>query len=763
MTARGLAARTARLRIEVTGAVQGVGFRPFVYREAKARGLGGFVTNTLQGVTIEVEGATEAIDGLVAAIGTAPPPNAAVAGIATEPMSRDGAVDFEIRDSALAGRRSAEVLPDFATCDECLAEIFDPADRRYRYPFTNCTNCGPRYSIIDDLPYDRSRTSMRAFPMCAACRAEYDDPTDRRFHAEPNACPDCGPQVAFRDASGSVLSARGDALFAAAEALRNGRIVAVKGVGGFHLMVDARDEVAVRRLRLRKHREEKPLAVMFASLEAVRGCAELSAAEAALIASHQRPIVLVRRRGERLAASVSPGNPLVGAMLAYSPLHHLLLAEVGFPVVATSGNRSDEPIVTDEVEALDRLAGIADFFLVHDRPISRPLDDSVARVVAGRPMILRRARGFAPSSIPCGVPPGILALGGHLKAAVALTTGAGIVLGQHLGDLETPEARDAYGRAISDIVRLHDTPARVVAHDLHPGYHATGAAVGFAAPGVGVQHHVAHIAACMAEHGLSPPLLGVAWDGTGHGSDGTVWGGEFIRVTAIGWERVAHLRPFRLPGGEAAIREPRRAAFGLLFAAFGRDALAMTGLAPVAAFTPAERETLTLMLERDINAPVTTSVGRLFDAVASLLDLQQGAGYEGRAAAQVEWASRDDAARRPYRFAICANGDRPIVVDWAPVLAGILADLRAGADTGAISAAFHAGLAVAIADIAALAGESTVVLGGGCFQNARLVEAAAAELGRSGVSLFWPERVPPNDGGLALGQAFWAARTVGGG
>jgi hydrogenase maturation protein HypF len=754
-----------RALLKVRGTVQGVGFRPFVYREAQALGLAGWVANTAQGVTVEVEGAPAAIEALIRIVRDAPPPNAVVAAIESIRLSPLGDRGFQIKRSTTTGAREAAVLPDFATCEECLAEIADSSNRRYRYPFTNCTHCGPRYSIVVDLPYDRSRTSMRGFAMCAECLAEYEDPTDRRFHAEPNACPVCGPQLAFRDAAGKALAERDDALRAAADALRRGNIVAVKGLGGFHLMVDARDAAAVARLRQRKLREEKPFAVMFPSLAAIAAEAHVGQAETALLAARERPIVLLRRRaGGRLAVPVAPRNPYVGAMLPYTPLHHLLLADLGFPVVATSGNRSDEPIAIDEREALGRLAGIADLFLVHDRPIVRPVDDSVVRILAGGPQILRRARGYAPAPIVADVAPGILALGGHLKTTVALTTGAGIVLSQHLGDLDTAEARDAYGRAIDDTIRLHDTPPRKIVRDLHPDYHSTHVAARIGVPVTSVQHHLAHVAACMAEHALSPPVLGVAWDGTGYGTDGTIWGGEFLLVTDTGWRRVAHLRPFRLPGGEAAIREPRRSALGLLHAIFGSEAFGMIDLAPVVDFGTDQCAILNTMLGRGVNAPIASSAGRLFDAVAAIVGLRQRATYEGQAAAELEWAIGHADVREPYDFPVRAsrNKDEPLILDWEPAIRAILADVRGGMAPGRISAAFHDGLALAIAAVAVKVGEPMVVLSGGCFQNARLSEVTIAGLRSAGLTPWWHQRVPPNDGGVALGQASWAARLEGG-
>jgi hydrogenase maturation protein HypF len=750
-----------RVRITVRGIVQGVGFRPFVHGRAKALGLAGWVMNTPDGVTVEAEGTADAVAALVRAIHETPPPNAVVGNVGLSAVATTGEGSFEIRASLAMGARGAEILPDLGTCEVCLAEIRDSGNRRYRYPFTNCTHCGPRYSIITDLPYDRARTSMLAFPMCADCRDEYEDTSDRRFHAEPIACAACGPQLALWDAAGNVPATHDRALRAAGDALARGAIVAIKGLGGFHLMVDARNQTAVERLRLRKHREAKPFAVMFPTLDSIRAAADVSAQEAALLAGRERPIVLVRRRGDALADAVAPRNPRVGALLPYTPLHHLLLADIGFPVVATSGNRSDEPIVIDEGEALERLAGIADLFLVHDRPIVRPVDDSVVRVVAGKPQIVRRARGYAPAAIAADLPPGVLALGGHLKAAIALTTRSGALLSPHIGDLDTAEARDAYDHAIRDIARLHDVAPSLVVHDLHPDYHSTRAAEGLGVARFGVQHHVAHVAACMTEHALSPPLLGVAWDGTGFGSDGTIWGGEFLRIGSDGWTRVGHLRPFPLPGGEAAVREPRRSALGLLFALFGYDALAMTHLAPMAAFTAGECETLATMMERSINSPITSSAGRLFDGVAALVGLRQSTSYEGEAAAELEWAAGDEMPSRAYEFALNQR-EEPIVIDWEPAIHAILVDVGVGRPAAAISASFHAGLALAIAEVAARIGEKTVVLSGGCFQNARLTETTIAALRARGLSPWWHERVPPNDGGLALGQAYWAAKMTGG-
>jgi hydrogenase maturation protein HypF len=744
----------ARFRLVVRGAVQGVGFRPFVYRRAQALGLVGWVGNAAEGVLIEAEGDRGTIADFIAELREAPPPNAAVSAIDAREIAPCGDVAFAIRPSTLLGARTAEPLPDLATCDDCLGELFDPADRRHLYPFINCTRCGPRYSIIEDLPYDRARTTMRHFPMCAACRAEYEDPSDRRFHAEPVACPVCGPQLALWSGRGDALARGHAAVIGAADALREGVIVAVKGIGGFHLMADATNEEAVRRLRLRKRRPDKPFAIMFPSLAAIGESCRLSPLEETLLLGSARPIVLLRRTAGPVAPAAAPGNPLLGAMLPYAPLHHLLLRELGIPLVATSGNVSDDPIAIDETEALTRLSAIADLFLVHDRPIVRPVEDSVMRIVCGRALMLRRGRGYAPAAMAvAGVPPGILALGGHLKTTVALSGAGRIVLSPHIGDLETAAARAAHAAAASDLCRLQGANPRLVVRDMHPDYASGDAAAA-------VQHHLAHVAACMAENAIDPPVLGVAWDGTGHGADGTVWGGEFLLIEKRGWRRVAHLRPFRLPGGDKASREPRRSAVGLLYAAFGDRAFAMTELPPVAAFTATERAVLSAMLARAVNAPAASSVGRLFDAFAALGGLRQHATYEGQAAAELEWAAGERADNAGYTFAIRHQSrDSAMVVDWQPALEAALADLRGGAAAGTLSERLHAGLAKAIVAVACRIGLNRVALTGGCFQNARLTEAAVIALREAGFEPVWHRQVPPNDGGIALGQAAWAGWT----
>ncbi len=751
---------SGRLAVLVEGRVQGVGFRPFVHRLATGLGLAGHVANTPEGVRIEIEGPAGRIDAFLEGLRRDAPPEAVIERLETATRAPRGDRGFRIAASLLEGSGTALPTPDLATCEDCRRELLDPRDRRHRYPFVNCTRCGPRYSIIEALPYDRERTTMRRFTMCRACRAEYEDPESRRFHAEPNACPACGPRLALCDPRGRLLAREEAALQKAVRALGEGRIVAIKGIGGFHLAVDARDGEAVARLRLRKNRPDKPFAVMFADMAALRTACRPSREEERELLDPARPIVLLRRRqGAPIAAEVAPGNPLLGTFLPYSPLHHLLLRDCGFPLVMTSGNRSDEPIVTDEKQAVDRLGDIADLLLVHDRPILRPVEDSVVRVVAGAPVLLRLGRGFAPLAVPlAGAEPGMLALGGHLKAGIAVTLPERIVLGGHLGDLESAEAREVFGRETKALARLFGISPRLVLHDRHPDYATSHMAGAFGTSALAVQHHLAHIAACMAEHGIAPPVLGVAWDGTGFGGDGTVWGGEFLLVASTGWRRVARLRRFPLPGGERAVREPRRAAFGLLFTAFGESFVEDTDLPPVAAFTEGERRVLLRMLERGINSPRTSSVGRLFDAVASLCGLCQRASHEGQAASALEWAAGDAEAAAPYPFPL-RPADGMLELDWQPALEALLAELRAGTPAGRIAARLHAGLAAAVAAVAERFGIAQVVSSGGCFRNAVLLRLTAARLREAGFRPVFHRRVPPDDGGLALGQA---AAVIGG-
>ena len=777
-----------RLRLEVRGAVQGVGFRPFVFRLAGELALPGWVLNDARGVFIEVEGPRRTLERFHERIVSERPPRALVQSVEAAWLPPAGFTAFEIRHTDEAGVKTALVLPDLATCPDCLAEVLDPAERRHGYAFTNCTNCGPRFTILRGLPYDRPNTTMRGFALCVDCRREYQEPRDRRFHAQPIACPACGPALALWDAGGAALSGRETAIPAAASALAEGRIVAVKGLGGFHLVCDARDGAAVARLRQRKLRLGKPLALMVRDLDQARELCEVSDLAARQLASVEAPILLLPRRATApVAAEVAPGNPYLGVMLPATPLHHLLLRACGFPVVATSGNLSDEPICTDEYRALNRLGAIADLFLVHNRAIERHVDDSVAWIAAGRMRLLRRARGFAP--LPVTVKrelPVILAVGAHLKNTVALSVGRQVFLSQHIGDLETEEALSAFERVIADFQRLYDVRPVAIAHDLHPDYlstrwalAATGTVDGGGTAGgdpaatargvaprlIGVQHHHAHLVSCLAENKVEGRALGVTWDGTGYGTDGTVWGGEFLLGDAAGFERMAHLRPFPLPGGEAAVREPRRAALGLLWEAHGEEALVGPGRGAAGLFDGAELKVIGRMLDRGLNCPVTTSMGRLFDAVAALMGLHPSVTFEGEAAMALEWLA-DPAERGAYPVDLLPGRARagprpPVVLDWGPLLEAVLEDVRCGVARGIISARFHNGLVRAAVAVAGSVGEERVALSGGCFQNRLLTERLAAALERAGHTVLLHALVPPNDGGVSLGQIVVAAAQLG--
>jgi hydrogenase maturation protein HypF len=748
-----------RRRLRVEGAVQGVGFRPFVYRLACGLGLAGWVENTTEGVTIEIEGAPEAVREFERRLPEERPSRSWLRSVQSQAVDVVGASPFTIRESGASGDRTAVVLPDIATCAECRRELADPRDRRYLYPFTNCTQCGPRYSIILDLPYDRERTTMRGFVFCASCRREYADPADRRFHAEPNACPACGPRLALWDARGGAQASDHAAIVHAAKILRAGGIVAVKGLGGFHLLVDARAEAAVGELRRRKRREAKPLAVMVDGLAEARRYARVSPLEAALLLSPEAPIVLVRRAGGEIAPAVAPGNPDLGLLLPYTPLHHLLMREVGFPVVATSGNVSDEPLCTDEGEVVARLGGIADAFLVHDRPIARPVDDSVVRIVAGRPMLLRRARGYAPLPVaPAGTRRTLLAVGAHLKNAVALASGGDVILSPHIGDLETAPAAVALERTIDAMARLYRARPEVVVCDRHPDYESSRWARASGRPVIAVQHHYAHVLATTADNEIAPPVLGIAWDGTGDGGDGTIWGGEALRVGAGHFTRAGSLRTFPLPGGERAIREPRRTALGLLWEREG-DAL-FAGSHPLfASFSSEELGVLRRMLERGVGCPRTSSVGRLFDGVAAMAGGHAFSCFEGQAAMALEHALDGLVGDESYPFAVTMS-DGLWILDWGPLIEAVGRDVFHKVPLALVSLRFHNALAEGIVAWARAVREPRVVLAGGCFQNKYLTERAVRRLREEGFEPFWSRNVPPNDGGLAVGQIVAGARAL---
>jgi len=753
-----------RLRVVIRGAVQGVGFRPFVYRLAAEMKLPGWVSNSARGVFIEIEGEKDILNQFLLRIQKEIPPRAFIQSLEFSFLDPTGFTYFEIRKSDSTGTKSVLVLPDISTCPDCLKDIFDTSNRRYLYPFTNCTNCGPRFSIIEALPYDRPNTSMKKFEMCPECKAEYQNPLDRRFHAQPNACPICGPKLELWNDKGTVIAERHNALLQAVETIRTGKIVAIKGLGGFHLMVDACNDEAVLRLRKRKHREEKPLALMFPSLEAIKLECKVNEFETRLLLSPESPIVLLEARNSKgnsnIASSVAPSNPYLGVMLPYTPLHHILLKELGSPVVATSGNLSDEPICIDEHEALDRLNGIADIFLVHNRPIVRHMDDSIVRVMMGRELVLRRARGYAPLPITViGIQHvvSLLAVGAHLKNTIALTSEDNIFISQHIGDLETKESLDAFHRVITDFQSLYEVkPAQIVC-DLHPDYLSSKFARNTGIPLIETQHHYAHIASCMAENQLEGELLGVSWDGTGYGLDGNIWGGEFLLTTETSFGHIATFRSFRLPGGEKAIKEPRRVALGILYEIFGEDIFHRDDLISVQAFTPAELDMLKQMFIKCVNMPITTSAGRLFDAVASLIGLRQIVNYEGQAAMELEFLIQSVKSEECYPFEI-DEAAKVKIVDWQSIFEGILTDMKNHISQSIISAKFHNTLVEMIVAVATKIKQNRVVLSGGCFQNKYLTEHTVKRLREGGFRPYWHQRVPPNDGGIALGQAYAAIR-----
>ena len=789
-----------RLKAHAQGAVQGVGFRPFLYRLAKELDLNGWVRNSPQGVGFEVEGPPLTLEKFLLRLCVEKPPLCFIHNLKVDWLESAGHSSFEIRPSESGGETTTLVLPDIACCQDCLREMSDPGNRRHLYPFTNCTNCGPRYSIIEALPYDRANTVMKSFPLCQECRREYEDPGNRRFHAQPNACPVCGPHLEFQTPAGALLSCGPAALKAAADALRRGEIVAVKGVGGFHLMADARNEEAVNTLRLRKRRPEKPFALLFPSLQRVQQACRVTPLEERLLTSPHAPIVLLQRltpqwpRGplrsgpdapgagssHGIAASVAPGNPNLGVMLPSNPLHHVLMGELAFPLVATSGNLSGEPVCTDGPESAARLGDIAAFFLTHNRPIARPVDDSVVRVMAGREMVLRRARGLAPlpvsfaaatgrhsrkpwnfprSQSPKGRDTTILAVGADLKNSIALAAGPNVFLSQHLGDLQTAEANQAFEREIGSWQNLHHVKPDVIAADLHPDYFSTRFARSGAAPVFGVQHHVAHVLSCMVDNQLEMPALGVAWDGTGYGPDGLLWGGEFFLVSGAAIQRVAHLRPFRLPGGDTAARQPRRAALGLLHELFGPALFDRQKLAPLVSFTGPEKAALQKMLAQNLHSPQTTSAGRLFDAIAAIIGLRQRMTFEGQAAMDLEFAAATTETEARYPLPLTANGDT-LQLDWAAMIELILAEIEAGVCVEFIAAKFHNTLAEGIVTVATRFNREFVVLSGGCFQNQYLLEQTITRLRQAGFQPFWHHRIPTNDGGIALGQIAAAQRAA---
>jgi hydrogenase maturation protein HypF len=756
-----------RRAIAISGTVQGVGFRPFVYGLACRHRLHGFVKNHSGGVWIEVEGDPSALDSFLHELTDGPPPLARIEQLSWDRQPPRGDAQFRIEASSADSPRQVFISPDIAVCDDCLAELFDPADRRYRYPFLNCTNCGPRLTIIQGAPYDRERTTMAGFPMCSLCRAEYDDPTNRRFHAQPTACAACGPCLALLDAAGQPMA--GDPLAVFAVELRRGKIGALKGLGGYHLACDARSPTAVGELRRRKHRDEKPFAIMVENVAAAQALCEVLPAEKELLVSSRRPIVLLRKRPAcAVAEAVAPGNPYLGVMLPYTPLHHLLMREVeGAPLVMTSGNRSDEPIAYEDHDALERLAGIADLFLTHNRPINVRCDDSVTRMINGIELPLRRSRGYAPQPItlPIECPRPTLAVGGQFKGTFALGNGRHAFLSHHLGDLDYYDAFRAFEKDVALYEQLFASGPALIVHDLHPDYASTRYARQRSAGEIeclAVQHHHAHMASCMAENGVVGPVIGVTFDGTGLGMDGTVWGGEFLVGDYRAFRRAAHLRPVGMPGGDQAIRQPWRMALShLVDAGEGLDLLRPR-------VQPLALQTVERMLHRRLHTPMTSSMGRLFDAVAALAGVRDTVSYEGQAAMELEWLATTVPPEGAYPLALEAaeeGGAPKWIIDTRPLIRAVAQHAAQAVPARTIARRFHSTLVELVGMVCAklrgATGIETVVLSGGVFLNALFTSEVSERLRRDGLRTYRHRLVPPNDGGLSLGQLAVAAGRCG--
>ncbi|HEX6401828.1 MAG TPA: carbamoyltransferase HypF [Pseudonocardiaceae bacterium] len=746
--------QSIRVEVRVEGVVQGVGFRPYVHGLAHRLGLSGRVGNDTAGVFVEIEGAEQAVSEFLATLPAQAPPLAVIEQVKTNPLVPTGESGFHIVSSQAAGRRDTLISADTATCEDCLREMADPTDRRFDYPFTNCTNCGPRFTIVRDVPYDRPFTTMAPFAMCQDCAREYHDPADRRFHAQPVCCPACGPRLRLIDARGAELP--GEPLAAAAELLTAGAVLAVKGLGGFHVAALASDAVATAELRARKHREDKPFAVMVADLNTARELCEIDPVAKRVLAGRRRPVVLLPRRPDApVAPAVAPGNRNLGLMLPYTPLHHLLLRDTPGPIVLTSGNISDEPIVYQDDDARRRLTGIADAYLTHDRAIHMRTDDSVVRVFRGAELPVRRSRGYAPEPLTLAqpVPRPILGCGAELKNTFCLARGRHAFISHHIGDLENYETLRSFTEGVEHFRRLFDVTPEVVAYDLHPEYLSTKYALDLAdVELVGVQHHHAHIASCLADNREPGPVLGVAFDGTGYGSDGTLWGGEFLLADLTGFQRMAHLVPVPLPGGAAAIRQPWRMAAAYLGPDAPQDLIQRN---------VEHWDSVLAMASRRVNAPLTSSAGRLFDAVAAILGIRDSINYEGQAAVELE-----------QRADLTELGSYPARVSEGPTLAlhgvdlvrAVVADLQTGIAPEVIAARFHHGLADAIVRVCLMLREITGVdvaaLSGGVFQNVLLLERTVAELEDAGLRVLTHSRVPPNDAGISLGQIAVAAATA---
>ncbi len=753
---------TEARRLSVKGIVQGVGFRPFVYQLATTLKLKGQVANTSNGVTIFLEGPLHDIESFLQALNTQPPPLAHVTQVDVAHLAPKGYDSFTIRQSREDTQRLTLISPDVSICNDCKKELFDPDDRRCGYPFINCTNCGPRYTIIDDIPYDRPKTSMRHFRMCPECQTEYDDPFNRRFHAQPNACPVCGPRVALYDREKKKIETK-NAIETTISHLKAGHVVAVKGLGGFHLVVDAENPAAVETLRRRKHREEKPLAVMSGDIESIRQFAVLGQENEVLLQSRQRPIVLLEKKKDyALAGGVSPKNCTVGVMLPYTPLHYLLMKNHFTALVMTSGNLSEDPIAIDNEDAFDRLQDIADYFLVHDRDIYLRSDDSVLRIVDNKQRFLRRSRGYVPVPVflKTRLKP-ILACGAELKNTVCLTRESHAFLSQHIGDLENLATYAFFEMTIAHLKRILSIEPEIIAHDMHPNYLSTQYAKEQSQMvQIDVQHHHAHIVSCMAENHVEAPVIGLAFDGTGYGSDGRLWGGEVLIARLDRFERAAHLAYTPMPGGAAAIKEPWRMAVSYLYGVYGKD-FVNRRLPFLDRLNDSSLKIMVEMIEKDINSPRTSSLGRFFDGIAAMLGIRSHVAFEGQAAMELEMAAETWTGDL-YEYAW--SSEEPVLVDPHPIITGVVRDIEKGVPSSMVSGKFHATLMAMFTDLCQVirkkTGLSRVALSGGCFQNAILLSGLSKRLGERGFHVLTHEKVPANDGGIALGQAVIADAIV---
>ena len=752
-----------RMRYHFSGIVQGVGFRPFIYRIATRHSLAGFVQNRSDGVIVEVEGPEESIASFIAGVNEELPPLADVSDISRKEIAVRNDKVFRISESETGGLGKVHITPDIATCGECFKELFDPEDRRFRYPFINCTNCGPRMTIIKDIPYDRINTSMSCFPMCPLCRSEYENPVDRRFHAEPNACPACGPSLELLDKAGNALSEK-DPIRKTIALLLEGYVVAIKGLGGFHLAVDAANDEAVKRLRSRKFREEKPLAIMVKDIDVAARISRIGKEEDALLKSPQRPIVLAgKRESDMVSPAVAPGVSDLGIMLPYTPLHHMLLEKHFQALIMTSANQVDEPICIANRESIKRLKGIADYFLVHNRDILVRCDDSIATVSAGKKRMLRRSRGFAPKPVTLKKSyPEILALGPQMKTTLCILKGNFAFLSPHIGDMETPEARDFYRESLTLMQKIAECKPDIIACDLHPAYYTTKLAEDLPSSRIiRVQHHHAHIVSAMAENGIEGEVIGLAMDGTGYGLDGTVWGGEFLVADEANFIRIGHIMNYLLPGGEKAIREPWRIAVSLFKEAYGNnwpDVAERLNIGPKKNYY----ETMERVMTHRFNSPVTSSLGRLFDGIAAILGIRQNVTFEGQAAMELEAAAKSKAGIiLPFDI---PETDNVFCLDFTPMIRKIVDEIMAGRSRAEVAYSFHLTLSVAFSGVAEAirrrTGLNRVVLSGGCFQNRILTEKTIAGLEKAGFDIFFHDVLPTNDGCISLGQAVCAGAQV---